>query len=163
MVSGPIHVATVVPSRPPGLRAQWWCLNSQAWGIAAPENCNSCFVHCYWKVQYTTTPSRNSSYSIPVITARVGVLLKRLNIRSRKYDTILDAILTCARKPIWVSLIYRPETTTKKCKTEELKRKKTDMLRSNSKQSVHYWKRERENPCSSPEEKMKRLRWEAFA
>jgi len=30
------------------------------------------------------------------------------------YDTIRDAILTCARKPTWVSLTYRTETTTKK-------------------------------------------------
>ena len=39
------------------------------------------------------------------------------------YNTIRerDAILTCARKPIWVSLIYRTEPTTKKCKN----RKKT--------------------------------------
>ena len=28
-------------------------------------------------------------------------------------NTIRDAILTCARKPTWVSLIYRTETTTK--------------------------------------------------
>jgi len=35
-----------------------------------------------------------------------------------------DAILTCARKPTWVSLIYRTETTTKKRKTEKLKSKK---------------------------------------
>jgi len=28
-----------------------------------------------------------------------------------KYDTIRDAILTCARKPTWVSLIYRTETS----------------------------------------------------
>ena len=52
-----------------------------------------------------------------------------------RYDTIRDAILTCARKPTWVSLIYRTETTTKKCKTEKRKSKKTDMLRSNSTQS----------------------------
>jgi len=52
------------------------------------------------------------------------------------YDTIRDAILTCARKPTWVSLIYRTETTTKKCKNrEKTKTWKTDMLRSNSKQS----------------------------
>jgi len=38
-----------------------------------------------------------------------------------RYDTIRDAILTCARKPIWVGLIYRTETTTKNCKTEKLK------------------------------------------
>jgi len=30
-------------------------------------------------------------------------------------DTIRDAILTCARKPTWVSLMYRTEPTTKKC------------------------------------------------
>ena len=28
-----------------------------------------------------------------------------------------------SRKPTWVSLIYRTETTTKKCKTEKLKSK----------------------------------------
>jgi len=39
------------------------------------------------------------------------------------YDTIRDAILTCARKPTWVSLIYPTETTTKKCKTEKVKSK----------------------------------------
>ena len=38
-----------------------------------------------------------------------------------RYDTIRDAILTCARKPTWVSLIYCTEPTTKKCKN----RKKT--------------------------------------
>ena len=32
-----------------------------------------------------------------------------------RYDTIRDAILTCARKPTRVSLIYRTEPTTKKC------------------------------------------------
>jgi len=35
--------------------------------------------------------------------------------------TIRDAILTCARKPTRVSLIYRTEPTTKKCKTEKVK------------------------------------------
>jgi len=38
-----------------------------------------------------------------------------------RYDTIQDAILTCARKPTLVSLIYRTEPTTKKCKTEKNK------------------------------------------
>ena len=33
----------------------------------------------------------------------------------RPYE-IRDTILTCARKPTWVSLIYRTEPTTKKCK-----------------------------------------------
>ena len=35
------------------------------------------------------------------------------------YDTIRNAILTCARKPTWVSLIYRTEPTTKKCKNRK--------------------------------------------
>ena len=39
-------------------------------------------------------------------------------------DTIRYAILTCARKPTLASLIYRTETTTKKCKTEKLKKLK---------------------------------------
>jgi len=48
------------------------------------------------------------------------------------YDTIRDAILTCARKPTWIGLIYRTETTTKNCKTEKLK-SKSRYVRSNSK------------------------------
>jgi len=39
-----------------------------------------------------------------------------------RYDTIRDAILTCARKPTWVGLIYRTETTTKNCKTGKTKK-----------------------------------------
>jgi len=44
-------------------------------------------------------------------------------MRHVSYDTIRDAILTCARKPTWVGLIYRTETTTKNYKTEKLKSK----------------------------------------
>ena len=51
-------------------------------------------------------------------------------------DTIRDASLTCARKPTRVSLIYRTETTTKKCKTEKLKSKK----RICSEVTVKVWK-----------------------
>jgi len=51
-------------------------------------------------------------------------------------------------------LIYRTETTTKKCKTEKLK-SKTDMLRSNSKSL--------RNHVVSPEEEKERLQWEEFA
>jgi len=35
------------------------------------------------------------------------------------YCTLRDAILTCARKPTWVSLIYRTEPITKKCKNRK--------------------------------------------
>ena len=37
-----------------------------------------------------------------------------------RYDTILDAISTCAEKLTQVSLIYRTEPTSKKGKKEEL-------------------------------------------
>ena len=58
-------------------------------------------------------------------------------LRKRLYsqlfnDAIRDAILTCARKPTWIGLIYRSETTTKNCKTEKLK-SKSRYVRSNSK------------------------------
>jgi len=68
---------------------------------------------------------------------------------SLQHDTIRDAILTCAQKPTWVSLIYRTEPTTKKWKTEKkLKSEKTYMLRSIGKQSgesVEYVSREEAN------------------
>jgi len=45
---------------------------------------------------------------------------RRLTTRYHpSYDTIRDAILTCARKPTRVSLIYRTEPTTIKCKNRE--------------------------------------------
>ena len=50
-----------------------------------------------------------------------------------EYDTRCH--LTCAQKLTRVSLIYRTEPTTKKWKTEKLKSKKADMLRSIGKQS----------------------------
>ena len=77
-----------------------------------------------------------------------------MNWTQLRYDTIRDAILTCARKPTRVSLIYRTEPTTKKCKTEKLK-VKTDMLTSNSKS---LW-----NHVVSNEEEKERLQSEGFA
>ena len=68
-----------------------------------------------------------------------------------RYDTIRDAILTCARKPTWVGLIYRTETTTKNCKTEKLKGKNS--------LTVKVWG----NHVVSPEEEKERLQWEGFA
>ena len=51
-------------------------------------------------------------------------VLWRCWLGGRKYDTIRDAICTCARKPTWVSLIYRTEPTTKKCKNRKTKSRK---------------------------------------
>jgi len=74
--------------------------------------------------------------------------------RPIRYDTIRDAILTCARKPIWVGLIYRTETTTKNCKTEKLK-SKSRYVRSNSKNLGNH--------VVSSEEENEMLQWEGFA
>ena len=53
----------------------------------------------------------------------VGVSSRERNV-GRRYDTIRDAIWTCARKLTWVSLIYRTEPTTKKCKNRKTKSRK---------------------------------------
>jgi len=58
-----------------------------------------------------------------------------------EYDTIQDAILTCARKPTRVGLIYRTETTTKNCKTEKLKSRRR-YVRSNDKSLGNHVGRE---------------------
>jgi len=65
-----------------------------------------------------------------------------------RYDTLRDAILTCAQKLTRVSLIYRTEPTTKRWKTVKLKSKKTNMFRSIGKQSG-------ESTESAPKKKMK--------
>ena len=44
------------------------------------------------------------------------------------YDTIRDAVLTCARKPTRVSFIYRTETTTKNIEKQKNQKVQTDML-----------------------------------
>jgi len=53
------------------------------------------------------------NYDIPkrhLITPKVTIVSRKLykiNFWLIRYDTIRDATLTCARKPTWVSLIYR--------------------------------------------------------
>ena len=59
------------------------------------------------------------------------------------YDTIRDAILTCARKPTWVGLIYRMQTTTKNCKTEKLKSKNSLTVKSLGESCSQSWRRKR--------------------
>jgi len=72
-----------------------------------------------------------------------------------RYDTIRGAILTFARKPTRVSLIYRTEPTTEKCKTEKTKKEKPIC----SEVTVKVWGIR----VVSHEEEKKRLRWEGFA
>ena len=78
----------------------------------------------------------------------------RLTAFLRLCDTIRDVILTCARKPTWVGLICRTETTTKKCKTEKLK-SKSRHVRSNRKSLGNH--------IVSSEEEKEKLQWEGFA
>ena len=49
--------------------------------------------------------------------------MSRLRPLHLPYDMIRDAILTCARKPTWVSLIYRTEPTSKKWKKQKKTKK----------------------------------------
>jgi len=60
---------------------------------------------------------------IDTVVSNLGLLetISR-NMRNAGYDTILDAILTRARKPTRVSLIYRTETTTEKWKNRKTKK-----------------------------------------
>ena len=86
-----------------------------------------------------------------------------------RYDTIRDDISTCARKPTWVGLIYRTETTTKNCKTEKLK-SKNGYATSNSTRSSAIAEGPRDASCQlikslgnhivSPEEEKERLQWD---
>jgi len=72
------------------------------------------------------------------------------------YDTIRDAILTCARKPTWVSLIYRTEPTTKKCKNWKTKSRKQICWEITVNSPG--------NPCSEYLRRRKEgLQWEGFA
>jgi len=74
------------------------------------------------------------TFVISILNIRsIPLILPNLFIICYLYDTIQrDAILTCARKPTWVGLIYHTETITKNCKTEKLKIK-SRYVRSNSK------------------------------
>ena len=72
---------------------------------------------------------RTSSFCIVAwqLTRRIARSLGDSWASCLRYDTIRDAILTCARKPTWVSLIYRTEPTTiKRKKRKQKKEKKTE-------------------------------------
>jgi len=66
-------------------------------------------------------PLRPEARGICHICHMVNPALLSVTIR---YDTIRDAILTCARKLTRVILIYRTEPTIKKCKNRKTKRRK---------------------------------------
>ena len=112
----------------------------------------SCWKACAVKPLLAEVDTRLNGYHLsgPVSTQCQIYNMDKWILCVVDVHTIRDAILTCARKPTWACLIYRTETTTKKCKTEKVQ---TDMLRSNS----------MVNHVVSPEEEKKRLRWAGFA
>jgi len=72
-------------------------------------------------------------------------------------DTIRDAILTCVRKSTWVSLIYRTEPTTKKCKNRKKTKSRKQVCSEITVNSVG-------NPRSEYLSRRKEgLQWEGFA
>ena len=73
-----------------------------------------------------------------------------------RYDTVRDAILTCAQKPTRVSLIYGTEPTTKKWNTEK-------KLKSEKRICSEVSANSPGNPRSQPRRRKGRLRWKGFA
>ena len=114
--------------------------------------------NCLWSCFIAVLSGKLSEHGcalLPLLDIQAYCAVSVLNgCQLIRYDTIRDAISTCARKPTWVGLIYRTETTTKNCKTEKLK-SKNRYARSNSKS--------RRNHVVSPEEEKERLQWEGFA
>jgi len=84
------------------------------WACAVPPRSQS-------SVFWYSSPARLSAYSGTgdAISQSSSSSLHFSTYSQVRYDTIRDAILTCARKPTWVSLIYRTEPTTKKCKNRK--------------------------------------------
>jgi len=111
---------------------------------------NLCWVCALYRRIFWPLCANTTSCLQPQISQR----RQRTTEPQPRYDTIRDAILTCARKPTWVGLIYRTEPTTKNCKTEKLK-SKNRYVRSNSKSLG--------NRVVSSEEEEERLQWEGFA
>ena len=73
-----------------------------------------CILNSIWKLCCFTFKTNSSSLWVNETS----------NCILSKNDTIRDAILSCARKPTWVSLIYHTEPTTKKCKNRKTKSRK---------------------------------------
>jgi len=92
---------------------------SMKWWVSGCPSMGRISKLCCWQKIYRSTAARRTEARRYIVPG---------------YDTIRDAISTCARKPTWVSLIDRTGTTTKKCKTEKLK-SNNGYVRSNSKLS----------------------------
>ena len=105
----------------------------------------------------TGTKVRISLRTVVLIANAITVMCSLghgLHTLTIRYDTIRDAILTCAQKLTCVSLIYCTEPTSKKWKTEKLQSKK----RICSEVSLNS----PGNPRSQSGRRKGRLGWEGF-
>jgi len=109
------------------------------------------------KMKITSISKMSNIYPCDTMLAWILAMERSVSVTSQcsveldgriRYDTIWDAILTCARKPTWAGLIYRTETTTKNCKTEKLKSRNQTNRKSLG------------NHVVSTEEEKERLQWE---
>ena len=114
-----------------------------------------CVVDTFRAARSSSTSA--TDYSLPRLRTNFAQYLRAFSHAGPdtiRHDTIRDAILTCARKPTWVDLIYRTETTAKNCKTEKLK--STNRYARTDSKSLG-------NHVVSLEEERERLQWEGFA
>jgi len=72
------------------------------------------FLHLWWHRDHSPAVRIRADSLSGIVSLSRLLPLNRLSVDDGRYDTIRDTILTCARKPTKVSLIYRTETTTKK-------------------------------------------------
>ena len=110
----------------PRLVLPFWCWLAQVVMEKRPLNrCSSISSSSQWQyflVFYYLRPHRMVGHVLgtPVRRVKTTELIAMPFRGISLYNTIRDAILTCAR----VSLIYCTGPTTKKCKTEKLKNRK---------------------------------------
>jgi len=83
-------------------------------------------VLCISLQNHSTTHTHTHPFNGPFSgTTQVSRYQKgKTNLDFTEYDTIRDAILTCARKPTWVGLIYHTDRQLKSVKTEKTKSRK---------------------------------------
>jgi len=95
----------------------WKTYQNHVWS-GSPTIC--CIAVSHWKIIITLSAVYNQCRYTRRVVLRNSFSGKRMKKSCQKflevtirYDMIRDAILTCARKPTWVNLIYRTELTTK--------------------------------------------------
>jgi len=113
------------------------CLVLELLAFCCRLYCFSHFRFCYWYLHYWVGgESQHVLINTCGIHVYVWPAVQPEEPKRYAYDTIRDAILTCAQKLTQVSLIYRKEPKTKKWKKKNQK-VKMDMPRSIHLYNVH--------------------------